>query len=104
MSLGVEIESNYMDIEFDEDYFNALPDDVGQLQAEIFNKQDQAKHQQGIVEHETYKNAKWKEENARRKHNYIPFILALLEKLAEKNQLLPLLEQAKKKKRGNTND
>ncbi|CAG9312098.1 unnamed protein product [Blepharisma stoltei] len=99
MSLGVEIDSSYMEIEFDEDYFNNLPDDINQLQSELYAKQEAAKQQQNIVENESFKNKKWKEENVRRRHNYIPFILALLQKLADKNQLIPLLEQAKKKKK-----
>mmetsp|Transcript_30912 Transcript_30912/g.30550 ORF Transcript_30912/g.30550 Transcript_30912/m.30550 type:complete len:112 (+) Transcript_30912:707-1042(+) len=99
MSLGVEIDSGYMEIEFDEDYFNNLPDDINQLQSELYAKQEAAKQQQNIVENESFKNKKWKEENVRRRHNYIPFILALLQKLADKNQLIPLLEQAKKKKK-----
>lgn len=49
-----------------------------------------------IVE-ETDKRKKWKMDNVRRKHNYIPFIIAMLKALADKNQLIPLLNEARAK-------
>jgi ubiquitin carboxyl-terminal hydrolase L5 len=41
----------------------------------------------------------WKEENIRRKHNYVPFIMNLLTKLGEKGHLGTLLDQAEEKTR-----
>jgi len=60
------------------------------LQTEI------AKYQM-LIDEENQKLKRYKVENIRRKHNYLPFIMELLKTLAEYQQLIPLVEKAKEK-------
>ncbi|XP_071821841.1 ubiquitin carboxyl-terminal hydrolase isozyme L5-like [Apostichopus japonicus] len=49
------------------------------------------------IEEEDAKIERFKIENIRRKHNYLPFIMELLKILADKGALLPLVQKAKQK-------
>ncbi|GFR45500.1 hypothetical protein Agub_g6886 [Astrephomene gubernaculifera] len=45
---------------------------------------------------EQTKHRSWHEENVRRKHNYVPFIFNLLKLMAQRGELGPLIERARK--------
>ena len=58
-----------------------------------------ASHLTNEIAMENQKAEQWKVENRRRKHNYVPFIVNLLKLLAERGELMPLLEAAKSRKK-----
>eukprot|EP00099_Drosophila_melanogaster_P008911 NP_001261632.1 ubiquitin carboxy-terminal hydrolase L5, isoform B [Drosophila melanogaster] len=49
------------------------------------------------IEYEIQKKKRYKVENVRRKHNYLPFIVELLKILGENGQLMPIYEKAKQR-------
>jgi len=66
---------------------------------DLFLLESQIKDSEFEIEAENKKREKWKKENIRRRHNYIPAVINLLQILAEQKQLLPLIESAKKKQK-----
>lgn len=51
------------------------------------------------LEEEQRRQAQWKKENDRRKHNYVPLIFELLNQLAKKKQTKALFEEAQKRQK-----
>ena len=49
------------------------------------------------LEEEEGKRSRWKIENVRRKHNYLPLIINMMKILAEDGKLMPIYEAAKEK-------
>lgn len=73
-----------------------LPSDPAALSAQLLSVQDEMKEAQHVIDDEQLKAERWKVENVRRKHNYVPFIFNLLKILAEKGKLNSLVESAAK--------
>lgn len=48
-----------------------------------------------MIDDDIAKKKRYKVENIRRKHNYLPLIVELLKMLAEQGKLLPIYEKAK---------
>uniref|UniRef100_A0A667ZTY6 Ubiquitin carboxyl-terminal hydrolase n=1 Tax=Myripristis murdjan TaxID=586833 RepID=A0A667ZTY6_9TELE len=84
-----------------DDWINAVrpdePMDTDQSSTFISSIQSEIAKYQLLIEEENQKLKRYKIENIRRKHNYLPFIMELLKTLAEYQQLIPLVEKAKEK-------
>lgn len=70
--------------------------DVGKEEEDPAQELEQLKL---LLAQENEKFTEWRNENIRRRHNYVPFIMNLLKVLGERQQLTPLLKQAEAKER-----
>merc|ERR1712113_1067741 len=52
-----------------------------------------------LMGEEENKRSKWKQENIRRRHNYLPLIMEMLRSLASRGELLPIYNKAKEEAR-----
>ena len=105
--LGHE-ETDMMDTS-DEDCFASVQNDIDELlkesietiQASLVEISNSVANNEARILQEQERQARWKSENERRRHNYVPFIFELLQQLAKKNMLGLLFKEAveaKKKK------
>lgn len=69
------------------------PMDTDQGSTVLSAIQSEVARNQMLIEEEVQKLKRYKIENIRRKHNYLPFIMELLKTLAEHQQLIPLVEK-----------
>ena len=72
--------------------------ELAALQAQE-GKEAEIEVQKQIIAEEQEKQAKWKTENERRRHNYVPLIFELLQQLAKKDMLHGMFEEAKEVKK-----
>lgn len=64
---------------------------------ETDTKQNEIARFRLLIEDEVAKRKRYKIENIRRKHNYLPFIVELLKILAQQGQLTAFYEKAKQR-------
>ena len=106
LSHGIEESDDSMqDDEIDD--FTPVPMDltglnVEQLRQRLADSRSQIHEYKNIVASEDEKAAHHRQENARRRHNFIPFIIALLKTLAANQKLQPLIDAAVLKAKAKT--
>ncbi|XP_053685439.1 ubiquitin carboxyl-terminal hydrolase isozyme L5 [Sabethes cyaneus] len=76
---------------------DALVQASGEDEMETDTKQNEITRLRMLIEDEVAKRKRYKVENIRRKHNYLPLIVELLKILAQNGQLMPLYEKAKQR-------
>ncbi|EPT24912.1 ubiquitin carboxyl-terminal hydrolase, family 1 protein [Toxoplasma gondii ME49] len=92
ISSGQDIE---LDDEVDDDQapsgtptMEELPDDIAALEKVVREAEDRKKLLKEQEEEELDKRARWKKENARRRHDFVPFLLTVIKHLARKGELV----------------
>nr|BCL66154.1 ubiquitin carboxyl-terminal hydrolase [Volvox reticuliferus]BCL66222.1 ubiquitin carboxyl-terminal hydrolase [Volvox reticuliferus] len=72
-------------------------DDAAALaQAQLIESEMEVSSLQDALAVEQAKHRAWRDENVRRKHNYVPFLFNLLKLMATRGELGPLMERARK--------
>mmetsp|Transcript_15876 Transcript_15876/g.20352 ORF Transcript_15876/g.20352 Transcript_15876/m.20352 type:complete len:352 (+) Transcript_15876:124-1179(+) len=95
-SLGEESSAESVTLDAD-DAFEVEGGDAAAKEAQRGAEQAAIADLEATIQEEEAKFAQWKEENIRRRHNYIPLVVSLLKVLAEKNLLSTLAENGKKR-------
>lgn len=91
---GKADDAGNMDVDGGDDLDGPLPSGQDAVYAELARLEGEAAAAREGVEREAQKAQRWRDENIRRKHNYIPFIFNFLKVLAEKKKLEPLIAKA----------
>eukprot|EP00357_Protocruzia_adherens_P027482 CAMPEP_0114976606 /NCGR_PEP_ID=MMETSP0216-20121206/2765_1 /TAXON_ID=223996 /ORGANISM="Protocruzia adherens, Strain Boccale" /LENGTH=359 /DNA_ID=CAMNT_0002337551 /DNA_START=51 /DNA_END=1130 /DNA_ORIENTATION=+ len=102
LSLGADVtmdEEEMADGDPNPEDLASLPDAVEELKGLYAQLSSTGMDYQSEIAEEEAKFRSYAKENARRKHNYIPFILNMLKILSAKGELKPMVEQAIKVKK-----
>ena len=70
-------------------------------EGEVFELREQITVLQSRLNYELEQQERQRQENIRRRHNYIPFIMTLLRHLSRKGKLASMIQQAKSKMEAN---
>lgn len=77
--------------------FEELPDDVDQLKKLVTDAASKIEKLTREIADHLKRRSQWKRENARRRHDYVPFLLCALKLLANKKALTPAYAAGKQK-------
>merc|ERR1712203_306937 len=101
VSFGEDVE---LDDEVDEDdasegvkEIEDLPDDVAELKKIAEEALEKIKSLRDSIAEVSKKKASWKNENARRRHDYVPFLLCAMKHLAKNGKLVSAYNEGKAK-------
>lgn len=72
-------------------------DDLGADAMDVDGGQNEIEDLKMMIQEEEMKRQRYRVENVRRRHNYLPFIMELLKACAKEGLLMPLVEKAKAK-------
>lgn len=81
------------------DIDNPIPTSMDELQEQLETTESNLSQLQSMITSENEKLHKYKVENIRRKHNYIPLIMEMLKILAERGELTTLVDKAIEKRK-----
>lgn len=97
--LAKELGDAYEEVagELSADELAQLPTDRDQMKQTLGSLQSQLLEIQELRNEEAEKREKWKKDNQRRRHNYVPLVLEMLKIMAEKNMIGDLYKEAEEK-------
>jgi ubiquitin carboxyl-terminal hydrolase L5 len=74
-----------------------IPNDLEEVNGRLAGLTAEVQNFKDLHQEEVFKHKKYEEENNRRKHNYLPFIVEMMKIIAKKGKLKELVDAAKEK-------